>query len=336
MTVMHFGLAIDFGSPRVPLGEKVDGYVPLLELAERLGFESVFAGHTAPTRAAGSHVASPLLVLAALAPRTGLTLGTGVVLLPMVQPLNLAYDAAALDQLTHGRFVLGVGLGNPPLYKRFGVDPTDQGERADELLAALRALWAGEQGYHGKLVNIYGGIAPLPTAPGRPPLWVGGRVAPAARRAARYGDAWSASTGYGFHDVKRQSERYRAALAAEGKDPTAAVVGANRLTFIAPTDEQAWSEGRPYLTPVLNMYASTGGLRDADGQPLPPGDDLLERAAAEYCLIGSPETVAAKLGEYARAGLTHVQLRVAAADMPAELIARSLTLAAEHLLGRDL
>jgi alkanesulfonate monooxygenase SsuD/methylene tetrahydromethanopterin reductase-like flavin-dependent oxidoreductase (luciferase family) len=333
--LMEFGLALDLNTAQTSLDRRLDAYVPLLHLAERYGFTSVWAGETYPTAPGGTHLPSPLLALAALAPRTTtLRLGTGVTLLPAWQPLRLAYDAAVLDQLSGGRFVLGVGAANAPTWARFGVDRGTVGERMDETLAALRALWAGAPGYEGRLVSIERGIAPLPLQPGGPPIWVGGLAPRAARRAAQYGDAWTASTAYRLADIRAQVARYRAALTAAGEDATAPTVGANRLAFLAETPEKARAEGRTYLERVLGVYARTGGLLGADGTPIPPDAPLLEAADQEVCLVGSPETVNARLEEYARAGVTNVQLRVAPADLPSELIARTITLAGEAILPR--
>src|ERR671939_1470803 len=98
----------------------------------------------------------------------------------MCHPLTLAYDGAVLDQLSGGRFVLGVGIGRPHDWARFGLERAAIGDRMDELLAALKALWSGADGFHGRLVSVEGGIAPLPRQAGGPPVWVGG----AAPRAA--------------------------------------------------------------------------------------------------------------------------------------------------------
>jgi alkanesulfonate monooxygenase SsuD/methylene tetrahydromethanopterin reductase-like flavin-dependent oxidoreductase (luciferase family) len=332
---MEFGLALDLGQPRTSLDRLLDEYTPLLKLAEAYGFTSVWAGESYPTgKSGGFHLPAPLLALAALAPRTPLKLGTGVTLLPAWSPLRLAYDTAVLDQLSGGRLVLGVGGGTAPFWARFGVDAATVGDRMDEMLAALRALWAGEPGYRGQVVTIEQGIGPLPLQPGGPPIWVGGLAPRAARRAARYGDAWTASTSYRLTDVRTQVARYHKALAAEGKEPGAALAGANRLTFLAATPEQARAQGQPYVERVLKMYAGHGGLRDAAGTVLAPDAPLLEAAGAEVCLVGSPETVGARIEEYARAGLTHLQMRVAPGGMPPELVAQTITLAGEQVLPR--
>jgi alkanesulfonate monooxygenase SsuD/methylene tetrahydromethanopterin reductase-like flavin-dependent oxidoreductase (luciferase family) len=308
------GLALDLGT-RGRLDAALDGFARVLASAERLGYTAVFAGETFPTRAVGTaHLPAPLLALAALAPRTRLRLGTGVTLLPLWQPLRLAYEAAVLDQLCGGRLILGVGAGSPHDWARWGVPATRMGDRLDETLAALKALWSGEPGFEGRLVQVQAGIGPLPVQAGGPPLWVGGLSPRAARRAARYGDAWYGATQYRLDAIAAQVQRYTSALADLGKDPHAASVSVNRLMFVADTAEEAERVGWPAVRRVLDFYIRAGLLEDT-------GDaDLREQA----CLVGSPEDVRRQLERYAAAGVTHLQLRVAPADLPLEQVQRSV------------
>jgi alkanesulfonate monooxygenase SsuD/methylene tetrahydromethanopterin reductase-like flavin-dependent oxidoreductase (luciferase family) len=310
---LSFGLALDLGT-RGRLDAALDGYAPLLGSAERAGYTAVFAGETFPTRAGGTaHLPAPLLALAALAPRTSLRLGTGVTLLPLWQPLRLAYEAAVLDQLCGGRLILGVGAGSRHDWARWGVDPRGMGDRLDESLAALKALWSGSAGFEGRLVQIQGGIGPLPAQPGGPPLWVGGLTPRSARRAAQFGEAWYGATQYRLEAIAAQVERYRAALVEEGKDPRAATVSVNRLMFVADTADEAERIGWPAVRRVLDFYIRAGLLDDT-------GDaDLRE----QVCLVGSPEDVRRQAARYAAAGVTHFQLRVAPADLPLEHVQRS-------------
>jgi alkanesulfonate monooxygenase SsuD/methylene tetrahydromethanopterin reductase-like flavin-dependent oxidoreductase (luciferase family) len=316
---LSVGLALDFGT-RGRLDQVLDGYAPVLESAEQAGFTAVFAGETFPTSGAAPHLPAPLLVLTALASRTRLRLGTGVTLLPLWQPLRLAYEAAVLDQLSGGRLILGVGAGSRHDWARWGVDSADMGQRLDEMLRALRALWSGADGYAGRLVQVQRGIAPSPLQPGGPPLWVGGLTARAARRAAELGDAWYGATQYRLDAIATQVERYRAALSAIGKDPSTATVSVNRLMLVTDTDDQGW----PAVRKVLDGYVRLGVLEDT-------GDaDLRD----QVCLFGSPEVVRAQLTRYAAAGVTHLQLRVAPADLPLEQVKRSVERFAAEVLPR--
>src|ERR1051326_4851152 len=144
---MTFGLAIDFRSAQRPLDEQLDRVAALAQIAEQQGFDSISAGENYPTSSGGGHLPSGLLALSNLASRTRLRLGTGVILLPAWNLLRLAYDCAVLDQISGGRFFLGAGVSTTSLQKRFGVDPERVADYIDDMLAGLRALWAGENGF---------------------------------------------------------------------------------------------------------------------------------------------------------------------------------------------
>jgi len=327
---IEFGLALDFGSPQRSLAEVLDGYQPLLDLAERQGFHSVVAGQTFPSKRASFHVASPLLVLAALVPRTGLRLGTGVTLQPAWQALNLAYDGAILDQLSGGRLFLGISVANAHDWQIFGLERATVGRRFDELLAAVRALWAGQDGFHGELIDVPQGIHPLPLQPGGVPILVGGLSPRAARRAASLADGYYAATQYNRDDVAQQVRRYRQALSDSGKPADRPLVAINRLCAVADSREQALRESGPYVASVLSGYArmrANPRLDAADPQ-------LLEHALEQVWLCGSPEQVRDQIEEYVAAGITRFELRVAPAEIPYELAAQTVTLIGEQVIPR--
>ena len=158
----------------------------------------MWAGEHHPRFAEPGHVPSPLLVLSALARSTKLRLGTGATLLTLWDPLRLAYDSAILDQISGGRFILGVGVGNPGLMRRFGIPRNQAGSRMDEALVLLKNLWAGEEEFQGKHFKVKGKVYPEPTQPGGPPIWVGGAIRRSVQRAAEHpgkhpqipGDSW--------------------------------------------------------------------------------------------------------------------------------------------------
>ncbi|MCL6649730.1 MAG: LLM class flavin-dependent oxidoreductase, partial [Chloroflexi bacterium] len=263
---------------------------------------------------------------------TSLRLGTGVTLVPVWHPLKLAYDTAMLDQLSGGRLILGVGLGNPPDWVRFGIRREELAQRMDEMLRALRALWSGKPGFQGNLIRIEGGIAPLPLQPGGPPLWVGGRTRRATQRAAWLGEGYYAATPYLFSFIQEQIERYHAALATLPV-PKSPLVGVNRLTVLAEDDATARSEGRPYVESVLEKYVAINELAGLSADEVQGGSmTLLDRHNEQVCLVGSPATVLARVKQYAAIGVTDLQLRVAPGDMPAPLIERTIRLFGEKVL----
>jgi alkanesulfonate monooxygenase SsuD/methylene tetrahydromethanopterin reductase-like flavin-dependent oxidoreductase (luciferase family) len=331
---MKFGLALDFATPVRRLDQQLDHYMDLIRIGEGYGFDSVTAGEGYATRPDWGHVSSPLLVLAALAPRTTLRLGTSVTLLPSWNPLKLAYDAAVLDQLSGARLILGVGVSGPSLQRRFGVDPAHVGEFVDDALAMMRALWSGETGYHGSYLSTEQSIGMLPAAPGGPTMWVGGSIQRSIARAVQWGNGWCASTNYSFATIARQSARYWDALSAQGTDPGTGTVAINRLAVVADTEAAARDAARVYAGRVLQRYARAGALGDdpsvKSGQP----EELFAQFDADWCLVGTPDQVAARIQRYADAGVTQIQLRVSPDDMPIATAARTVELVATALLPK--
>lgn len=147
----------------------------------------------------GLDVGDPWIALAAAAQVTDrITLITGVTPLPRRTPWKLAREVVSLDQLSNGRFVLGVGIGwpNDPEFTRFH-GPLDYRERADMLdegLAILEGLWSGEPfsfvGTHYRLDESQ--FRPTPVQQPRVPIWVAGMWPNRRpfRRAARYEGAF--------------------------------------------------------------------------------------------------------------------------------------------------
>ena len=102
-------------------------------------------------------------------------LGTTVVVAPYRHPLLLARMAANLNELSGGRFILGVGVGwAREEFAALGVPFEQRGRLTDEALRTVREAWADEDDYGAKRI----------------PIWVGGNSDAAMRRAVRFGDAW--------------------------------------------------------------------------------------------------------------------------------------------------
>jgi alkanesulfonate monooxygenase SsuD/methylene tetrahydromethanopterin reductase-like flavin-dependent oxidoreductase (luciferase family) len=176
--------APDFGLPQERL------YAAALELAEyadALGFHTIsFPEHH------GTHDGyspRPFLLASAIAARTrGVRLRLSAVVLPLHDPIAVAEQIAVLDQLSAGRVEVVLGLGYVrDEYEMFGVAWRGRVARFETAAHALtHALEHGEFSYQGRT----GRISPLPLQQPRPPVYIGGAVPAAARRAARLGDGF--------------------------------------------------------------------------------------------------------------------------------------------------
>jgi probable F420-dependent oxidoreductase len=168
-------------------------------LAEALGYHFVMiSDHVAVTPDVQSQYPAPFydpfITLSWLAGVTEkVELGTTVAILPYRHPLQTARMAAVVDQLSGGRFILGVGVGwARQEFEALGIPFGQRGAIANEYLDVIRKCWTQDEvSYAGKWVsfqNVHTG--PRPMRSPHPPIWVGGSSEAALRRAVRYGDAW--------------------------------------------------------------------------------------------------------------------------------------------------
>ncbi len=180
-----------------------EALVSVAQAAEQAGFDSLWAGehHVLPMSSTRmpptSRYLNPVVALtyAAAFTRT-IRLATGVLLLPQHQPLVLAKELASLDVLSGGRLIVGIGVGwAAEEYEALGVPYQERGARADEYLAAMRAIWSeGTPSYAGRYVSFHDVVAyPHPVQQPFPPLVVGGSAPAVLRRAVEQANGW-----YGF------------------------------------------------------------------------------------------------------------------------------------------
>lgn len=271
-------------------------YADALDLAaeaERLGFDSVWVSehHFVDD----GYMPSLLPVCAAIAARTRkITIGTGLVLAPLYEPIRLAEDAATVDLLSNGRFVLGLGLGwRPEEFEGLQVPLSERAARLRETVTVCHQAWGG-----GLVESRNVAVTPKPSRPGGPPIWVGALAEPAVRRAARIADGWMATR------ITPESYAEQVRWAREELDRT----GRNRSEFTfsmhVPTfaweEEDAWERVRDSFNFVEWKYTD---MLDARARTSPSAQPPMltperEQMLKAQMLVGSPERVAEEISQF--------------------------------------
>jgi probable F420-dependent oxidoreductase len=196
--------------------------------AERLGYRSLwtFSRLLAPPGAnlapVYQSVLDPMVSLGFLASATSaIRLGVATVSHPFASPLLLAKQAATVDVLSGGRLDLGIGSGW--LTEEFtgsGTSMARLGARADEYVAALRALWSGSRGYQGTFFSIPPGRQdPAPVQRPGPPVLIGGMSRAAMERAGRIGDGWVTASSADLSTIAESAKVVQSAARAAGRSP---------------------------------------------------------------------------------------------------------------------
>jgi probable F420-dependent oxidoreductase len=230
--------------------------------------------------------------LAAVAANSGtMTLATTVALPVIRGPVPLAKSLAAIDRLSGGRLVAGVGPGSSPQdYDAVGLDFGERWARFDETIEAMRALWRRDaKPFAGRFYSTEGiDLRPHPARPDGPPIWIGSWGSPAGlRRVARLADGWLASA---YNTTPAQFgeawSTLQGLLPEHGKQ-SASFPNALATMWFYITDSRTEADRimRERLVPTINR----------------PEDILRERLP-----VGPAAAFADKLSAFARAGVQRV------------------------------
>ncbi len=304
-------------------------------LAEALGFHSITKGSHYSTHPLQDLQQVPFLArIAAEAP--SLRLNTGVLLLPLHKPLDVAEQVGTLDIITGGKAIFGCGVGYRDIeFEAFGTSKGDRGRRFEENLTAIKRLWTEEtvnmRGSHFNLVDA--ACSSKPVQKPHPPIWVGGSADIVIRRAARMGTCWYIGPNDRLDEVADQVDTYKRALDDEGKDfPDEFPF--RREVFVAKTREEAF---RLCKEPIMTKYAAyhAWGLgrsrpdnKDELGQPF---EELME----DRFFIGSPDDVAEQIIKFhRRVGMNHVVMSMHWPGLEVAASMDSMRIFAEEVMPR--
>jgi 5,10-methylenetetrahydromethanopterin reductase len=292
----------------------LDEYVALGRAAEQYGFDQFWVSDDLFFRSA------PVIVAAVLQATERIEVGTGILNPYTIHPSELAMLAATLDELSGGRFALGLAAGAPSFLRWVGIDQTRPLRAMRETVAAVRALLAGERGpLDGEFLRFTGEAYLRFRAPRVTPIYLGAMSPGMLRLAGEVAD--------GALPLLLPPEHYFAAAPLLGDGASRRAPGLGRLDLAAciwvslsadrTAARRALAEKVAYYGHALSpMLLDRLGLAAADFDPIrramiTEGD--LERALRlvddrmlRIGVVGDPGEVIARLEPLVAAGARHL------------------------------
>ncbi|MGE5302867.1 MAG: LLM class flavin-dependent oxidoreductase [Alphaproteobacteria bacterium] len=276
----------------IALGDSLSGeqqpeaLLEFIDDCERWDIDSIWVSdRLAPPRA----TLDPLVFMAYMAARMrNMKLGTSALVLPTRQPVVLAKQLATLDFLSQGRLLVAVGIGGDDSrdFEATGVRKQERGKRGDEAIVLMKKLWTEENvNFDGQFYAVRNlTLLPRPFQKRGPPLWVGGRSTAAFRRAGTLADGWLVSS-VTPEEVANGIGAIRAYAHESARD--------------IPDDHYG----------VLIPYCFAPTVEEAEALAGPSIRRRQEIEPRNYCALGTPDQVRARLREYIDAGASKFVMR---------------------------
>ena len=350
-----------FAMPLHPPGsdpaQTMDDDLAQLATLDRLGYEEAWIGEH--FTAQWENIPCPDLFIAkALERTTRMKLATGVSCLPNHDPLMLAQRIAQLDQMARGRFYWGVGSGGfPGDFETFGVDPKSGEHRTitREVLDTVLALWqdAKPGGYEGRRFrfsvpqpqpDIGLRLHLRPFQKPHPPIGVAG-VSANSETLVLAGERGYIPMSINFvppRILKTHWDGVKTGAQRAGRIADRTTWRIARDVYVADTDGKARREaiegtlGRDYRDYFLKLLPKLRGFDMLKVDPaMPDADVTLEYLCENIWIVGSPETVARKVGQlFHEVGGFGTLLVIAHEWTPRGAWERSMRLLADDVLPR--
>ena len=283
---MQFGMFMEFGSRSGNSEHQAfsEGF-QLVDAAEAWGLDGAWLAelHFNPSR---SVLSSPITIASSIATRTKtLRIGMAVYVLPLNNPLRIAEEVATVDQISEGRFELGIGRsGFARAYDAYGIPYEESRSRFDEALQILLKAWSGEPFSHdGQFFQITeASPTPQPYQRPHPPIRIAATTTETFSRLGEQGwPIFVGLRGMDVHELSANIKTYRAAWANAGHSGNGQV-SLRIPVYAASTDEQAADEAfdsiSSYFGRMGTLYREAAGSAGINATEL--RDDRAARLAA--------------------------------------------------------
>jgi alkanesulfonate monooxygenase SsuD/methylene tetrahydromethanopterin reductase-like flavin-dependent oxidoreductase (luciferase family) len=315
---MKVGLFINTQFPAgVSVGNCVPEMVEQVRAARDAGFASLWLPHHWLTHPMQMLQITPLMgYLAAHA--QGMTIGPNILILPPLNPMHVAEEAATLDVLTGGNYILGLGLGyRQPEFDAFRIPLTERAPRLNEAIGLMRRLWTEDRVTHeGRFYTVNdSGIGVKPVRLGGPPIYIAGQADVSVKRAARIGDAWLIVNISGLNALTPLMQTYRAALTEYDRTPVEYPITVE--CYVGARHATAHEECREPLEYKYSAYAAWG-MGDH-------GSTSFEDFARDRFIIGDKVSVKEEIARYRELlGVDHFIMRCQWPGLPQEQVLGSI------------
>jgi alkanesulfonate monooxygenase SsuD/methylene tetrahydromethanopterin reductase-like flavin-dependent oxidoreductase (luciferase family) len=340
---MRFGTFVLQVSPDPSKDSQViDQTLREAELADALGFDAVwltehyFAGDTV--------YADPVVFGAAVAACTRrITIGFAVVQMAFHHPVKLAAQTALLDNLSHGRLIVGTGRGsayNAYEYLGFGVTMEEGRQRLAEAEDLLLKSWTGKDlDYKGQYWHVkFPLLRPRPFQKPHPPLV----------RACLGRDSMFEMAKIGRpvlmgvetpEELKFRLDTYQDTMLASGFSEEATEraldeTWARKSLYVAETEAQAQEALPHFMAERRHIREARDKLNPKDYPEAIPAPPQGASDPSKFLIVGSPRTVAEKIGELRDVGVRNLLLGMTPGEMPREKVAKSMRLFAEKVMPK--
>jgi probable F420-dependent oxidoreductase len=283
-----------------------------LTRVEELGFDSAWVQEQVLGSASQLSPSESLTFAAACTQR--IRLGCAVFVFPLHNPVHLAKSLSSLDQISGGRLEVGVGIGGGFRdFAAFGLSPERLVARFNEGLRLMKALWTEPSiNFDGDFWRMKDAtMEPKPVQKPHPPIWFGGSVPAALRRAVQHGDGFFGAGSSTTTQFAEQVRTLRAVLAEEGQDQDGFPIA--KRVYVAVDDDADRARAR-MDDALVRLYGEYGRKLSSVAVTGPPdscvrGLRAVADAGAERILLTTLFDEAEQMERLAAEVIPHVAAR---------------------------
>jgi len=285
-----------------------------VKLAESVNFDSAWISehHFLPD----SYCPYPPVIASAMAAVTSnIKIGSAGVILPLHNPVRVAEDAAMVDNISNGRFNLGVVLGyRKEEFDGIGVPMNQRPSRMEEGIDVIVKAWTEEnfsyEGKRYKFDNI--NVTPKPVQKPHIPIYIGAFEEPGIKRAGRLGYPLLIGPGRTMQMVRDTLNFYNDGAKEAGKNPENIEHILIRETYVNSDGNNARKSGDKYIIDLYKYYFTLGVKMFVRGKQLTGLDDpLFDHLAEERFIIGTPEESIKEINRYKdELGINYIACRM--------------------------